>query len=135
MTEAVTQKKRTSNFDITEEWLSGFDIKDGRVFTIGETSALCCGVKPHVLRYWESQFPNLNPVRRNDRRYYKRSDIIVIRQIYNLVHLNRYTVEGARKFLSSQDEKPKKVVLDTVKSQILNVIRALEIIDQELVAD
>ena len=135
MTVVDTQKKITSNQDITEEWLSGFDIVDSRVFTIGETSALCCGVKPHVLRYWESQFSNLNPVRRNDRRYYKRSDIIVIRQIYNLVHLNRYTVEGARKFLTLQGGKPKKVVLDNVKSQILNVIRSLEMIDQELVAD
>jgi DNA-binding transcriptional MerR regulator len=131
MTAAVTKKKH----NITDEWLSGVDVADGRVFTIGETSSLCCNVKPHVLRYWESQFPSLNPVRRNDRRYYKREDIITIRNIYNLVHLNRYTVEGARKFLSSNNDGSDKSVFDGKKSQLLNVIRVLENIDQELVAD
>ena len=52
-----------------------------RYFTIGEVSELC-GVKPHVLRYWEQEFPQLKPVkRRGNRRYYQRQDVLVIRQI------------------------------------------------------
>ena len=52
-----------------------------RYFTIGEVSELC-GVKPHVLRYWEQEFPNLKPVkRRGNRRYYQRHDVLMIRQI------------------------------------------------------
>lgn len=127
--------KTKSKISVSQEWLSGVDIVEGRVFTIGETSTLCCDVKPHVLRYWESQFPELKPVRRNDRRYYKREDVIKIRNIYNLVHLNRYTVEGARKFMKTQENNADQVVLCNMKAQILNVIRSLEIIDQELVAD
>ena len=127
--------KTKNKISVSQEWLSGVDIVEGRVFTIGETSSLCCDVKPHVLRYWESQFPELKPVRRNDRRYYKREDVIKIRNIYNLVHLNRYTVEGARKFMKTQENNTDQVVLCNMKSQILNVIRSLEIIDQELVAD
>lgn len=127
--------KTKSKNAISQEWLSGLDIAESRVFTIGETSSLCCNVKPHVLRYWESQFSELKPVRRNDRRYYKREDVIKIRNIYNLVHLNRYTVEGARKFMKTQESNTDQVVLCNMKSQILNVIRSLEIIDQELIAD
>ena len=52
-----------------------------RYFTIGEVSELCA-VKPHVLRYWEQEFPQLNPVkRRGNRRYYQRQDVLMIRQI------------------------------------------------------
>ena len=57
-----------------------------RYFTIGEVSDLC-GVKPHVLRYWEQEFPQLKPVkRRGNRRYYQRQDVIVIRQIRSLLY-------------------------------------------------
>src|SRR5690348_17940717 len=57
-----------------------------RYFTIGEVSELC-GVKPHVLRYWEQEFPQLKPVkRRGNRRYYQRQDVIVIRQIRSLLY-------------------------------------------------
>jgi DNA-binding transcriptional MerR regulator len=57
-----------------------------RYFTIGEVSDLC-GVKPHVLRYWEQEFPQLKPVkRRGNRRYYQRQDVLVIRQIRSLLY-------------------------------------------------
>ena len=57
-----------------------------RYFTIGEVSELC-GVKPHVLRYWEQEFPALNPVkRRGNRRYYQRHDVLMIRQIRGLLY-------------------------------------------------
>ena len=72
-----------------------------RYFTIGEVSELC-GVKPHVLRYWEQEFTDLNPVkRRGNRRYYQRHDVLMIRQIRSLLYEQGYTIGGARTHLSS----------------------------------
>ncbi len=76
-----------------------------RYFTIGEVSDLC-GVKPHVLRYWEQEFPQLKPVkRRGNRRYYQRHDVLVIRQIRSLLYDQGFTIGGARQRLSSSDAK------------------------------
>lgn len=67
-----------------------------RYFTIGEVSELCA-VKPHVLRYWEQEFPQLNPVkRRGNRRYYQRQDVLTIRQIRSLLYDQGFTIGGAR---------------------------------------
>ena len=67
-----------------------------RYFTIGEVSELC-DVKPHVLRYWETEFPSLKPVkRRGNRRYYQRSDVMMVRQIRGLLYEQGYTISGAR---------------------------------------
>ncbi|MDH5181287.1 MAG: MerR family transcriptional regulator [Gammaproteobacteria bacterium] len=67
-----------------------------RYFTIGEVSDLC-DVKPHVLRYWEQEFPQLKPVkRRGNRRYYQRQDVVMIRQIRSLLYEQGYTIGGAR---------------------------------------
>lgn len=67
-----------------------------RYFTIGEVSELCA-VKPHVLRYWEQEFPQLKPVkRRGNRRYYQRQDVLLIRQIRSLLYEQGYTIGGAR---------------------------------------
>ena len=67
-----------------------------RYFTIGEVSSLC-KVKPHVLRYWEQEFPQLKPAkRRGNRRYYQRQDIIIVRQIKSLLHDQGFTISGAR---------------------------------------
>ncbi len=67
-----------------------------RYFTIGEVSELC-GVKPHVLRYWEQEFPQLKPVkRRGNRRYYQRHDVLMVRQIRNLLYEQGFTIGGAR---------------------------------------
>ena len=66
-----------------------------RYFTIGEVSELC-GVKPHVLRYWEQEFPQLKPVkRRGNRRYYQRQDVLMIRQIRSLLYEQGFTIGGA----------------------------------------
>ena len=74
-----------------------------RYFTIGEVSELC-DVKPHVLRYWEQEFPNLSPVkRRGNRRYYQRQDVILIRQIRALLYEQGYTIGGARTRLTNPD--------------------------------
>ena len=76
-----------------------------RYFTIGEVSELCA-VKPHVLRYWEQEFPQLKPVkRRGNRRYYQRQDVIMIRQIRSLLYEQGYTIGGARQRLSTDDAK------------------------------
>tara|TARA_A100001037_G_scaffold283047_1_gene288205 strand:+ start:1973 stop:2329 length:357 start_codon:yes stop_codon:yes gene_type:complete len=76
-----------------------------RYFTIGEVSDLC-GVKPHVLRYWEQEFPHLKPLkRRGNRRYYQRQDVILIRQIRSLLYEHGFTIGGARQKLSGEEAK------------------------------
>jgi DNA-binding transcriptional MerR regulator len=76
-----------------------------RYFTIGEVSDLCA-VKPHVLRYWEQEFPQLKPVkRRGNRRYYQRQDVMLIRQIRALLYQQGFTIGGARQQLSGDGAK------------------------------
>lgn len=71
-----------------------------RYFTIGEVGELC-GVKPHVLRYWEQEFPQLKPIkRRGNRRYYQRHDVILIREIRALLYEDGFTIGGARQKLA-----------------------------------
>jgi DNA-binding transcriptional MerR regulator len=67
-----------------------------RYFTIGEVSELC-GVKPHVLRYWEQEFVQLKPVkRRGNRRYYQHHEVLLIRKIRELLYEQKFTISGAR---------------------------------------
>jgi DNA-binding transcriptional MerR regulator len=79
-----------------------------RYFTIGEVSELC-GVKPHVLRYWEQEFTQLKPVkRRGNRRYYQHHEVLLIRRIRELLYEEGFTISGARNRLDntlSHDEK------------------------------
>ncbi|MBV1907014.1 MAG: MerR family transcriptional regulator [Pseudomonadales bacterium] len=76
-----------------------------RYFTIGEVSGLC-DVKPHVLRYWEQEFPQLSPVkRRGNRRYYQRQDVLTIRQIRALLYDQGFTIGGARLRLDGTEAK------------------------------
>ena len=76
-----------------------------RYFKIGEVSELC-DVKPHVLRYWEQEFPQINPVRRTgNRRYYQRQDVMVVRQIRSLLYDQGYTISGARQRLAGDDAR------------------------------
>lgn len=76
-------------------------IPSKRYFTIGEVSSLC-DVKAHVLRYWEQEFEQIKPVKRNNRRYYQQQDIVIIRQIKDLLHNQGYTINGARQWFSSE---------------------------------
>ena len=72
-----------------------------RYFTIGEVSELC-GVKPHVLRYWEQEFTQLKPVkRRGNRRYYQHHEVLLIRRIRELLYEEGFTISGARYRLDS----------------------------------
>ena len=91
-----------------------------RYFTIGEVSELCA-VKPHVLRYWEQEFPQLKPVkRRGNRRYYQRQDVLIIRQIRSLLYSEGFTIGGARLKLTGQEARS-----DLTQSQ--QIIRQLRL--------
>lgn len=79
-------------------------IPDKLYFSIGEVSRLC-DLKPHVLRYWEQEFPSLKPSkRRGNRRYYQRNDVILIRQIRHLLYDQGFTIEGAKAKLIAPTE-------------------------------
>ena len=95
-----------------------------RYFTIGEVGELCA-VKPHVLRYWEAEFPQLKPVkRRGNRLYYQRQDVILIRQIKSLLYEQGYTIGGARQKMS---DAPLEVAKPSVNSsEIKSLVQDLE---------
>jgi len=102
-----------------------------RYFTIGEVSELCA-VKPHVLRYWEQEFPQLKPVkRRGNRRYYQREDVLTIRQIRGLLYDQGYTIGGARQRMSDEGEdgtvgvEMQAVIQETIEEleDVLKVLR------------
>ena len=77
-----------------------------RYFTIGEVSDLC-GVKPHVLRYWEQECTQLKPVkRRGNRRYYQHHEVLLIRKIRELLYEQGFTISGARNRLGDTREAP-----------------------------
>lgn len=77
-----------------------------RYFTIGEVSELC-GVKPHVLRYWEQEFTQLRPVkRRGNRRYYQHHEVLLIRRIRELLYDQGFTISGARNRLDELANEP-----------------------------
>jgi DNA-binding transcriptional MerR regulator len=85
-----------------------------RYFTIGEVSDLC-GVKPHVLRYWEQEFTQLKPVkRRGNRRYYQHHEVLLIRKIRELLYEQGFTISGARNRLDGAEEKVAAVVVPQV---------------------
>jgi DNA-binding transcriptional MerR regulator len=90
-----------------------------RYFTIGEVSDLCA-VKPHVLRYWEQEFPGLKPVkRRGNRRYYQRHDVLMIRQIRGLLYEEGYTISGARLRLEGEGGRSEA----SMSAQIVKQVR------------
>lgn len=100
-----------------------------RYFTIGEVSDLC-GVKPHVLRYWEQEFPQLKPVkRRGNRRYYQRQDVIVIRQIRSLLYEQGFTIGGARNRLTGdearEDLSMSAQIVRQLKTELEEILRIL----------
>ncbi|GGA68917.1 MAG: MerR family transcriptional regulator [Pseudomonadota bacterium] len=89
-----------------------------RYFTIGEVSELC-DVKPHVLRYWETEFGSLKPVkRRGNRRYYQRHDVLMIRQIRGLLYEEGYTISGARQRLEGETGRMENSMTAQVVKQV-----------------
>src|SRR3981081_2217890 len=110
-----------------------------RYFTIGEVSELC-GVKPHVLRYWEQEFTQLKPVkRRGNRRYYQHHEVLLIRRIRELLYQQGFTISGARNKLDShllQDAGavvlPPPVSLDeaeivALRAELTDILALLEV--------
>ena len=89
-----------------------------RYFTIGEVSELC-DVKPHVLRYWETEFPSLEPAkRRGNRRYYQRHDVLMVRQIRSLLYEQGYTIGGARLRLEGEGAKSESALSNQIIKQV-----------------
>jgi DNA-binding transcriptional MerR regulator len=112
-----------------------------RYFTIGEVSELC-GVKPHVLRYWEQEFTQLKPVkRRGNRRYYQHHEVLLIRRIRELLYEQGFTISGARNKLDNRgselagfgeaamaDEAPAQPGLDPdlLREELLSILDLLK---------
>ena len=92
----------TNNSENSQTLVQNVEIPNKKYFMIGEVAKMC-GVKTQVLRYWEGQFPQLNPSKRRGRRYYQRNDVLLILQINELLNLQRFTVEGAIAQLSSSN--------------------------------
>src|SRR3954447_20254296 len=107
-----------------------------RYFTIGEVSELC-GVKPHVLRYWEQEFTQLRPVkRRGNRRYYQHHEVLLIRRIRELLYEQGFTISGARNRLDESTgsarssaresaEEPASADLGAIRQEIRSIMEML----------
>jgi len=109
-----------------------------RYFTIGEVGDLC-GVKPHVLRYWEQEFTQLRPMkRRGNRRYYQHHEVLMIRRIRDLLYDQGFTISGARNKMQEilQTERDKKrngeVMLDGVEVLEVNDVDMEDFEDSQL---
>jgi DNA-binding transcriptional MerR regulator len=104
-----------------------------RYFTIGEVSDLC-GVKPHVLRYWEQEFAQLKPLkRRGNRRYYQHHEVLLIRRIRELLYEEGFTISGARHKLDDVAQAPRNAPavpqeFDAVsmRQELKNILKLLE---------
>ena len=102
-----------------------------RYFTIGEVSELC-GVKPHVLRYWEQEFTQLKPVkRRGNRRYYQHHEVLLIRKIRELLYEQGFTISGARNRLDGAEDvaeiaampQPADLISTTISNNVFDFVQ------------
>lgn len=115
MAEQDLEKKNNINFNQLP------DIPDKRYFSIGEVGELCA-LKPYVLRYWEQEFPQLKPLKRHgNRRYYQRNDVLLIREIRQLLYDKGFTIEGAKAQLSHN------------KKETINLHRAVHCLQETVV--
>src|SRR5438552_1784435 len=108
-----------------------------RYFTIGEVSELC-GVKPHLLRYWEQEFTQLKPLkRRGNRRYYQHHEVLLIRRIRELLYEHGFTINGARNRLEepgstnpAQVQKtmtvPQPISPSNIRKELKSILKMLE---------
>ena len=100
-----------------------------RYFTIGEVSELC-GVKPHVLRYWEQEFTQLKPVkRRGNRRYYQHHEVLLVRRISELLYSQGFTISGARHRLEDSlvEAKSSALTPELLRTELLEIAEMLRI--------
>jgi DNA-binding transcriptional MerR regulator len=103
-----------------------------RYFTIGEVSDLC-GVKSHVLRYWEQEFTQLKPVKRGgNRRYYQHHEVMLIRRIRQLLYEEGFTISGARGRLDQIDDRSDEPSSDVVNHLDFNIAAMRKEINQVL---
>ncbi len=105
-----------------------------RYFTIGEVSELC-GVKPHVLRYWEQEFTQLRPVKRGgNRRYYQHHEVLLIRRIRELLYQDGFTIFGARNRLDEIASRKREDAEESVglREQLASVRAEIKSILQDL---
>ena len=110
-------------------------IPANRYFTIGEVSDLC-GVKPHVLRYWEQEFTQLRPVKRGgNRRYYQHHEVLLIRRIRELLYQDGFTISGARNRLDELAARKREDAeesiglreqLSSVRSEIKSILQLIQ---------
>jgi DNA-binding transcriptional MerR regulator len=99
------------------------EIPEKRYFRIGEVSTIT-GIEPYVLRYWETEFPKINPARsRSGQRLYKRHDIEIILQIKDLLYDRKFTIAGAKRYLQ-QHRKESKLASDDSQPLTLEQVRA-----------
>ena len=104
-----------------------------RYFTIGEVSELC-GVKPHVLRYWEQEFTQLKPLkRRGNRRYYQHHEVLLIRRIRELLYEHGFTINGARNRLeepaahsTKSMSVPQPISPASLRKELKSILKMLE---------
>ena len=104
------------------------EIPEKRYFRIGEVSAIT-GIEPFVLRYWETEFPKINPARsRSGQRLYKKRDIEIILQIKDLLYQKRFTIAGAKRYLQQQRKESKlasddsqHLTLEQVRTELLAI--------------
>jgi DNA-binding transcriptional MerR regulator len=108
-----------------------------RYFTIGEVSELC-GVKPHVLRYWEQEFTQLKPLkRRGNRRYYQHHEVLLIRRIRELLYEHGFTINGARNRLEEPTHSahsggtrtmtvPQPISPGNIRKELKSILKMLE---------
>ena len=125
--------QKTVNADGAPPTASLPPIPAKRYFTIGEVSELC-GVKTHVLRYWEQEFTQLKSItRRGNRRYYQHNEVLFIRRIRELLYEHGFTINGARNRLDQEKngpagDAPLPILIDreVLKEQLLNLREALK---------
>jgi DNA-binding transcriptional MerR regulator len=125
--------QKTANADGVPPSASLPPIPAKRYFTIGEVSELC-GVKTHVLRYWEQEFTQLKSItRRGNRRYYQHHEVLFIRRIRELLYEHGFTINGARNRLDQEKngpagDAPLPILIDreVLKEQLLNLREALK---------
>lgn len=127
----MSDQKDMTNQAITASDSDLSPIPDKLYFSISEVGELC-DLKPHVLRYWEQEFPQLSPSkRRGNRRYYQRKDVLLVRQIKHLLYGKGYTIDGARQHLVGTESQHVQK-MQSSHAQLQSTISQLEKVVEEL---